>query len=97
MIVSQRDYQEECRDRERYVILLHLFTLTQAADEDIFPSERIVLDLGFSQDRADALIQGMVLAGYLRYAVGDSLALTRKGMDYIERQAGRRRTLRLVH
>ena len=95
---KRRDPEEEARERDRFVILLHMHTMSDATAGGPLPTDRILKDLGFTRARADQLLESLYLAEYIRWTgLGDGVTLSRMGRDYIERLAGRRRSVRLVH
>jgi hypothetical protein len=93
----RRNHEEEIRERHRYVILLHLYTLGEESVERGLPMDRVVRDLGFRQQEAEALVAALVRSGYVEYwTTTPGVKLTDRGIEYIERLAGRRRSLRLL-
>jgi hypothetical protein len=90
-----RDRDGEIEDRDRYVILLHLYTLSQAGPVGQLGIERITSDLGLRETRCIELLRSLESGGYIASAVGDRVAVTTRGCEYIEKLAGRRRSLRL--
>jgi hypothetical protein len=94
---EQRNLEEEGLERDRYIVLLHVYTLTWVGPTPSLTSERIIQDLGFTRSRGNLILHGLMLEEYLQYATtGEGVVLTRRGVDYIEHAAGRRHSLRLM-
>ena len=92
---SDRNREEERVERDLYVILLHVYTLTRAGIPIGLTIQRIDHDLGFDRSRGALLVRGLIRADYLQYSgTAEGVTLTRKGVDYIEHAARRRRSLR---
>jgi hypothetical protein len=88
--------EERIIERERYAVLLHLYTYGLLSQMEGIPGDRIMRDLGLRQARTDGLLRSLLLAEYLDYSgTGRGLLLTGKAVDYLEKGAGRRRSLRL--
>lgn len=82
-------------ERDCYVLLQHAFTLLQAEENARPTARRIAEDLGYTWSEAGPLFEHMLREGYLAGQVDEgSLSLTLKGLDYLEREAGRRRGVR---
>lgn len=93
----KRNPTEERHERDRFVLLQHIYTLTQATPGTLLPERRIWEALAFSETEALPLLKSLRWAGYLEEDVGGfRIGVTRKGIDYIERHAGRRQSVRLV-
>ncbi|MEX2583553.1 MAG: hypothetical protein WD766_09770 [Gemmatimonadota bacterium] len=92
-----RKGEEWALERDAYVVLLHLYTVTQAAPSAALAPERITRDLGFTESNSDVILRALLYEGYVEHCgSAQGLTLTGKGSDYIERKAGRRRSLRLL-
>lgn len=96
LLDGESDPEDRIIERERYAVLLHLYTHGLLAEYGGLPCNRIVRDLGFREARADDLVQSLLSGHY----VDDNgsvrgLAVTPKGIHYIERGAWRRRSIRL--
>ncbi|MEX2572565.1 MAG: hypothetical protein WD737_14790 [Gemmatimonadota bacterium] len=82
--------------RDLHVVLVHLYTGRATAPMTPLTAEKVARELGFTPGRSVSLIEMLRGAGLLRYSgFGEGLVLTASGVDYIEREAGRRRSLRL--
>lgn len=93
----KRDPEEEERERSRFVLLQHAATLAEADPTVALPGERLWRDLGFPLSEGMPLIRDLVQAGYLvDRGPGPQVSLAPRALDYLERRAGRRRTLRLL-
>src|SRR5688572_27744859 len=93
----QRNAEEEGLERDRYIVLLHVYTLTWVGPGNGLTVERIGQDLGFDRARGNLLIHSLMLTEYVQYGpVGEGVVLARKGVEYIEHVARRRHSLRLV-
>jgi DNA-binding MarR family transcriptional regulator len=91
---SEGQLTQRIIERERFAVLLHLYTYGHFTADGI-ASDRIMKDLGLRQNRAEVLIRSLLGAEYLEHCrSGQGLVLTEKGREYIERHAGRRRSVR---
>jgi hypothetical protein len=93
--VRDRDRDGEIEDRDRYVILLHLYTISQTGPVGHLGIERIASDLGLLEVRCIALLRSLESGGYIAHTFGDRVTVTTRGCEYIEKLAGRRRSLRM--
>ena len=83
-------------ERDRYVILLHLYTMRRADGAGSLRLHSIMRDLGVHLDCAESLVGPLKRANLVEESSsGDALALTAAGVAYIERGAKRRRSVRL--
>lgn len=83
-------------ERDRYIVLLHVFTCGDPPFVEFWTAEQIVRDLGLSRDQAESVLGTLVGAGFLsRSGAADGVAITQKGRDYLQRGAGRRRSIRI--
>lgn len=83
-------------ERERYAVILHLYTYQELTPASCWTEERIMRDLGFSPERAELVLSTLVEAGFLhRSGPGQALALTAEAIAYLNGGAGRRRSVRL--
>lgn len=95
--VRERDFEEERRERDRFLLLQHAFTLAEGDPTTVLPGGRVWRDLGFSRTEGSALVDGLIRGGYLEErCTGRLVRLTRQGADFLERRARRRRSVRLV-
>jgi len=90
----RRDRHEERDERDRFVVLLHIYTLAKAGVEKI-GADRITSDLGLPAARSARLIGALEFGEFVRHTRGVSISITRRGVEFIERVAGRRRSLRM--
>lgn len=83
-------------ERERFVVLLHLYTLREATPTTGWTPTTVMRDLGFSSDRVDIVLKPLIESGFLAHAgSSDGLTLTPRARTYLEREAGRRRSVRI--
>jgi DNA-binding IclR family transcriptional regulator len=95
--VRERDFEEERRERNRFLLLQHAATLAEADPTVTLAGERLWRDLGFSLSEGHPLIRSLVRAGYLvERGAGPQVSLAPQAIEYLERRAGRRRTVRLL-
>ena len=84
-------------ERDRYLALLHLYNLAGSAGVGLLTAETIMRDLAFTAARADLIVGTLVRGGLVHQSVvGGGLTLSPAGVRYIEREAGRRRSVRLL-
>ena len=95
---DERDRHEQwCVERERFVVLLHLDTLREVTPTEACTPAKVMRDLGFSSDRVQMVLDPLIKAGFLAPAgSSEGLVLTARAREYIEREAGRRRSVRLA-
>ena len=93
----ERNVEEERRERDRFLLLQHVFTLAEADPTTLLPAEQGWRDLGFSRTEGLSRIEGLVDGGFL-VERGPRLQvnLTPRATEYLERVAGRRRSVRLL-
>ena len=97
--MEERIWRQEVHatERDSYIVLLHLYTLTELAPVLCLAADRLVRDLGLPESRAEKIVRGLLDSEYVEYCgSGQGLVLTAKGVRYIEREAGRRRSVRLM-
>lgn len=93
----KRDLEEEQRERNRFLLLQHVTTLAEADPAVALAGERLWRDLGFSHSEGLLLIHDLEQAGYLvERGAGPQVSLAPRALDYLERRAGRRRSIRLL-
>lgn len=96
MIAPARDEEEIRRERQSFILLQHLYTLTDADPAVAASTHRAALDLGFPPVEIAALVRHLSEAGYLVRARGDTArCIPTAGAAYIERLARRRRSVRI--
>jgi hypothetical protein len=84
-------------DRDRFIILLHLYNIRDFESPTSLTAERLMRDLGFAADRTEHLVRSLIFSEFLEYSGhGQGLDLTRAAIKYIEKEAGRRRSVRLL-
>ena len=89
-------FEQWAVERDRYVVLLHLYNIGSIKRGSSLTTEKITRDLGLSPFRAHVLLTNLSDAGYLRSTGrSEGLELTAQGMDYIQNRARRRQSLRL--
>lgn len=82
-------------EREAFVLLQHLYTLGDADPKAWMGTEQVGRELDFSADEMEALISELARSGYVS-RIGSAIAITLAGIDYIDRVARRRRSIRGV-
>lgn len=94
---EQDRHEQWCVERERFVVLLHLYTLRQVTPSAALTPAKVMRDLGFSSDRVQMVLDPLIRAGFLSLVgSGEGLVLTSRARAYLEREAGRRRSVRLA-
>lgn len=82
-------------ERDRYVVLLHLYTIRDTEAAQLASAERVLSNLGVEASRAEDLIGPLIRGNFIRQSSpGDPLVLASAGIEYIEREP-RRRSVRL--
>ena len=93
-VLRERDFETERRERDRFVVLQHLYTIEEECTG--IPVRRIADDLGLSQCTAEEIVEHLIAAGYLIWVDGSAcICPSRHGREYIESLAWRRRSLRV--
>jgi hypothetical protein len=94
---AQEDVAERIRqERESFVVLQHVYTLSDADAGVPVPLARVSGELGFEQRRFAPLLEQLIAVGYVAPIAGGSYAvITSEGVAYIEQLAWRRRSVRL--
>jgi hypothetical protein len=94
--IAERDDLAERQQRNAYVVLLHVYThALTTEDSPEIAVEALERDLALPRQEARALVWRLVRHGYLREVPGRTeVALTPAGQAYLERGAGRRRSVR---
>jgi hypothetical protein len=93
--VRYRDQHTEARERERFRVLAHIRTCTEVRGERGVLCSCLADDLGLLRLEAAELIEDLVICGLLDDAVpGPRVRITARGREYLERLAGRRRSVR---
>lgn len=92
-----RDPEIERQERERFIVLLHVYNLTWRAFAPALPIPRLADTLALRRDDAEAIVS-LLLHHALVRAVGGggAVEVAPRGVEYVEHLAGRRRSLRLM-
>jgi Mn-dependent DtxR family transcriptional regulator len=91
----QRNLMMEKLERDSFVFLQHMYTLSDGAPERVTAWERVAADLQFPRQHAHRIVEHLSTAELLRSPDGLRVWLTELGCDYIERLAWRRNTVRI--
>lgn len=91
----EREQRAEQRERECFHLLQRLYTLTEGNGEAGVPALGLGAELGFGERETRELVDHLVWSGCVA-CQGEELrlALTPGGVDYIERLAWRRHSVR---
>jgi hypothetical protein len=93
--IRSRDLRKEQRERDRFVLLQHLCLLSDNMPGILLPERRVWERLEYEEAEAVALLESLHWEGYVAHDSGWlQIAATRKGVDYIESMAHRRRSVR---
>ena len=91
----ERSPELERLERDSFILLQHAYTLTGADPSVPVNSTRLGCELGFADTETSRLVRYLSWVGYLKEsAAGPHLALSPEGIDYLERGARRRHTVR---
>ena len=82
------------KERSSFVLLQHLYSLSQELPGPL-SARRLAAELGFTIQEEFACAKLLARTGLAKWDEIDQLTLTRAGRDYIERDARRRRSVRL--
>jgi hypothetical protein len=92
----ERDLDLERRERESFIVLQYVYTLTDASADVSVPCARIAADLGYRESGCGELIEHLVYVGHLAWVrPGLTISITPGGIEYIQQLAWRRRSVRL--
>ena len=90
-----REPEVERLERDSFILLQHVYTVTGADPEIPVNGSRVGIDLGFAPEEASRLIHYLHWIGYMNEsASGPHLSLAPEGIDYLEHRAGRRHSVR---
>jgi hypothetical protein len=92
-----RDGARERQERDSFLLLLHLHNLSAGAPAVALFVGQVAHELGFGEQAARLLIHHLERGDYARSVGGSRVSITPRGAAYIEREAGRRRSVRLRH
>lgn len=91
----KRDLEAERGERESFILLQHAYTLSEGESGVAIPADRLGHELGFGADQLAALVRHLERVGYLAVEGGGRrAAVSPAGVEYIERLAWRRRSVR---
>jgi hypothetical protein len=93
---EERVGEQRTLERELYIVLLHLYSLSEEIPPGAWDAETIMRDLGFSAERVQLVLRALLGAGLLgRPTSGEGFVLTPRATVYLQGGAGRRRSVRL--
>lgn len=93
--IHYRNAYLEGKERERFRFLQQVYGLAGRSGGGAVLCSRLADQLGFLRMDAAGLIEDLVQGGYLAYTSrGPSVTITDQGVRYLERLAGRRRSVR---
>lgn len=90
---KDRDLRSERMERESFIALQHLYTVSEGNSSRWMPCARMRADLGLTQEETAQIVEHLC-AVELIASDGDSIAIRPDGVGYIERLAWRRHTVR---
>jgi hypothetical protein len=94
-VSTERDPDTQRRERDSFVFLQYIYTVTEADTTRAVGSSKAADDLGFCRAEASELIDHLTRFGYFtEVSPGNRLALTSKAVEYIEGLAWRRHSVR---
>ncbi len=91
-----RDYESERCERDSFVFLQHVYTLSGGGSISAIAGQQVARQLGFTAETTQRLMEHLVAADFLTQSDGGNVSITKNGRDYIERAAQRRRSVRLL-
>ena len=90
-----RDHEQERRERLRYSYLERLYLLTGPECERAVTTPEVEENLGLPPALVASLTEDLTRLGYLRWDTsGMRICITSAGVEYMQRRAWRRRTVR---
>jgi hypothetical protein len=94
IVREHRDPTLERQERDAFLVLFHIFNVS-AGDPDVeLAADQVARDLAFEMRDASLLIDHLVMCGHVRCRIEGGLCITPFGKDYIDHEAGRRRSVR---
>jgi hypothetical protein len=93
-ITRKRNPAIEEKERASFILLQHICSVT-GEGEGQFSLRRVGSDLAFDEEEVQGLADHLVRAGILDGGPGPDSRLRDFGREYIERVAGRRRSVRV--
>lgn len=91
----KRDLAAEERERISFILLQHVYSLS-CEGQAVLVVGKIASDLALPVATVVQLVAHLTYAGFLQWeGTGRPVTIAQKGVEYIERLAHRRRTLRL--
>lgn len=90
-----RDSARERRERLRFQVLREIYDRARARCDVLLSGQTIREALRISREDAFRSIYDLEHRGFLSYrGAGPRICITEKGISYLEREAGRRRSIR---
>ena len=92
-----RDRQPEVErlERDSFILLQHVYTVTGARPDVPVNAARVGIDLGFAEEETSRLVRYLNWVGYMKEsAAGPHLSLAEEGIEYLESKARRRHSVR---
>ena len=89
-----RDTDAELRERDAFALLLHVLNLTNGRVDRQLGEARLARDLALDPVRADQLLDYLETIGYVSRPWYGRVRLTSQGLDYLQRLARHRRSVR---
>lgn len=90
----ERDYRAERRERDSFILLQHIYTITEADPSRSVMGSAVAKELGLSDAEASELVEHLSGLGYFEEHSGRELGMSQKAVDYIEGLAWRRHSVR---
>jgi hypothetical protein len=90
----ERDDTAERQERDAFLVLYHIFSVTAANPDVELAAETLARDLAFERPDITLLVDHLALCGCVRCQLEGGLSITPDGIDYIGQAAGRRRSVR---
>jgi hypothetical protein len=94
---GRRDRRPEVErlERDSFILLQHVYTVTGATPGVPVNAARVGSDLGFAEQETSRLVRYLNWVGFMKEsAAGPHLSLAEEGIEYLERKAGRRHSVR---
>lgn len=91
----RRDLNVERRERQRYEVLERLYLVAGEGCEHALIEVRALDDFGLPDDALGGVVEDLERLGYLaRDAASERYGLTERGVEYLQRGAWRRSSIR---
>jgi Mn-dependent DtxR family transcriptional regulator len=93
-VQRHRNFDEEAVEKHRYAFLESVYLLTGPDCENPVSPAELEIELGASPDTQQSVVHDLVRLGYLTQEDDGGLCLTARAVEFLQRDAWRRRSIR---